>query len=282
MSGRLALAVLAAGLLIAGCGQAKGARSTLARYIENVDGVESALRTPLQAVTRTGKQFADEQSRANARPDARVETTRERALLADAERIQTLGRKLAAITPPPEAAHLRALLLALTDRQTALTRETARMVAFIPRYGAELTPLNAAMHRLEPALAASSSTAVQTDAAKAAALRRFASSLEGILVQLRNLQPPAVSEPGYRSEVHGLTGMSQGARNLADALEGGQSTQIEQSLRAFSSAAAGERSRSAQEAQIAAVRSYDGQVAALTRLAESISAERQRLADTVR
>jgi hypothetical protein len=76
--------------------------------------------------------------------------------------------------------------------------------------------------------------------------------------------------------------MSRGARNLAGALEGGQSTQIEQSLKVFSSATASEQSRSAQEAQIAAVRSYDGEVAALTRLAESISAERQRLADTVR
>jgi hypothetical protein len=258
--------------LTTGCGQANGPRTALAQYIARVDGVELALRAPIKDITLAGKQFANEQTSGQNSPRSQA---RERSLLAAEKRIATLRAKLAQITAPAEADHLRTRLLALIDSQVSLTRETAKMVIFIPRYGKDLTPLIPAMRRLEPELAAS------TLAARAAALRRFASILEAILAQLRGLKPPAVSLSGYRSQVLALRGMSGDARRLAGALESRQTAGVQAILQAFDSAAASNQSRAAQEAQIAAVRSYEAQVAQLTRLSQSITTERQRLSDTV-
>jgi hypothetical protein len=272
MSRRLMLAVIAAGLLTAGCGQAKGPRTALAQYIARVDGVELALRAPIKDVTLAGKQFANEQASGQGSPHSQA---RERSLLAAEKRIATLRAELAKITAPAEAARLRTLLLVLIDSQVSLTRETAKMVIFIPRYSKDLTPLIPAMRRLEPALAA------RTLRARGTALRRFASTLETILAQLRSLKPPAVSLSGYRSQVLAVRGMSGDARRLAGALESGQTAGVQAILQAFDSAAASNQSKAVQDAQIAAVHSYEAQVAHLTRLSQSITTERQRLADTV-
>jgi hypothetical protein len=287
VSVRLALVVLAAGLLAAACGgQGSPGRSALARYVGGVDRVELALRAPLGAVSSAGDQFAVEERSGKVSLDNPVDHAREKGLLADAVKIQALRAQLSKIKAPPSARHLRALLLGLIDGQQQLTRELAKMVVFMPRFSAALTTLQPAMRRLEPILArrsASGSVAVAAVyASKAAALSRFAASLEQILARLRGLTPPAVSKPGYLTELGALQGMSTNAGRLARALRSGQTENLQPVLLAFDRAAASNQSTAAQKAQIAAVRAYDAQVAGLARISGSIEVERARLADTVR
>lgn len=283
MRPRLTLVAITA-VLLTGCGQSHTRRSSLAAYIDQVDTVESSMRAPLSAVSQAGKQFALEATAKRPRLDGGTERSRQRSLLKDAARIAALRARLAKLSAPHVAAHLRSLLLQLTGHQLALTREVAKMVLFIPRFSTDLVPLVPAMRRLEPALAgnsAASASVAEAYAAKARALRRFASTLDGILAGLASLTPPAVSGPDYRAQVHALEGMSANAKRLASALSSGRTQGITRILEAFDRAAASNQSSVAQKAQIAAVRAYDAQVAQLTRISQLISAERQQLADTV-
>ncbi len=284
MNRRLTVLATLIGLLAASCGQANSPRARLARYVTRVDEVELALRAPLAAVSRTGKQFASAQSAVQQHQDESLERMRRRALLKDGARIRALREKLAALPAPPSAGHLRALLLQLLDGQLSLTAEVAKMVIFIPRFAEALTPLLPALRRLERSLAAQNANTGTASiyATKAAALRSFAATLRRILEELRALQPPAVSTPDYREEIVSLRGMGSNAARLASALSSNQSAEIKRSLEGFDRAATSNRSRAAQEAQIAAVRTYDSRVAELTRISAAASAERQRLADTVR
>lgn len=272
------------GLLAAGCGQSNSPRAQLARYVTRVDAVELELRTPIAAVSRTGKQFATEEAAEQRHRDESLERSRQRSLLEDEARIRALREKLASLPAPAAAGHLRALLLQLLDGQLSLTAEVAKMVVFIPRFAVTLTPLLPAMRRLEPVLAAQDAGASQASvyATKAAALRRFASALQQILTALGGLQPPAVSRPDYRAQVRSLQGMSTNAARLASALTSDETTAIEQSLEGFDRAATSNQAASVQKAQAAAVRAYDSQVSQLARISQSISAERQSLADEVR
>ena len=285
MVARLTAIVLAAGLLAAGCGHSSGPRAALAGYITHVDEIESALRAPLRAVTRAGDEFAREQRAASSTPKRTVERGREQALLKDAKQIASLRARLAAVTPPPPAAHLRSLLLELTDAQLKLTREVAGMVVYLPQVSVTLSALGPAMRRLVPALApshASGATAVRRAyEAKAVALRSFAASLDRILAQLRSLRPPTVSRPGYLAQLSALQGMSTNAERLAKALSSGHAEDVAQILLAFDRASTASQSAGAQRAQIAAVRAYDAQVRALDRISGSIEVERSRLANTV-
>lgn len=277
--------VLGVGVLAVGCGQSTGPRATLAEYIKQVDSVELALRAPLRAVSSAGNRFAIEQRAVRSSLDETRERERERSLIADAAKIAALGRRLAAIDAPPTAQRLRSLLLELNGAQLALTRQVAKMVLYIPQFSVAMTPLEPAIRRLEPALSSSHATGAsavaKVYAAKAAALRRFAASLEHILARLRTLRPPAVSRPGYLAQVAALRGMSSDAETLANALASGRTADLAPILLAFDRASASNQSASAQRAQITAVRAYDSQVETLDRITGEIEVERSRLASTV-
>jgi len=277
--------LLGAGLLAAGCGHSSGPRGALAGYITHVDEIESALRAPLRAVTHAGGEFAREQRAPSPTLKRRVEREREQSLLRDASQIASLRARLADLSPPAAAGHLRSLLLELTDAQLKLTREVAGMVVYLPQVSITLSALGPAMRRLVPALApshASGAGAVRRAyGAKAVALRGFAASLGRIQSQLRSLRPPRVSRPGYLAQLAALQGMSTNAERLANALSSGHTEDVARILLAFDRASTASQSAGAQRAQIAAVRAYDAQVRALGRISGSIEVERSRLANTV-
>jgi hypothetical protein len=275
---------LAAGLLAAGCGgstSSSGERAALARYVAQADAVESALGTPLLAVTRTGDLFARELA-AGTRWELSGSVSQARSLEQAAARIQALRARLAAISTPTVASHLRVLLLGLIDGQLRLTGEVKQMVLYMPRFAATLTPLLPALRRLEPALARRSAAGASAVAAayrqKAAALRRFAATLKPLVVAMAALRPPAVSQAGYRAQRASIEGMRVNADRLAAALEGSRGRETQKILLAFDRAAAVPHTEAVQKAQIAAVRAYDRRVGELERLSGAAQAERDRLA----
>jgi hypothetical protein len=112
---------------------------------------------------------------------------------------------------------------------------------------------------------------------KAAALRTFEATVNGILASVRKLDPPVVSVPQDRIEVHSLEGMSATAGQLAAALARGGGQNTSGLLAQFDRAAGSTRTRAAQQAQANAVRAYDARIAQLNKLAEAASRERARL-----
>lgn len=286
MHRRVTALALAAGLLAAGCGHSSsGQRGVVAHYVSQADVVELALRTPLATVTSTGGLFARELAAGPSRKLLDSSPAHARALAQAAAAIERLRARLAAITTPALALHLRGLLLELIDGQLRLTGEVQRMVLYMPRIATTLTPLLPALRRLEPALARRNAAGASAVAAayreKAAALRRFAATLKPLIAAMAALRPPAISQAGYRAQLTSIEGMRTNAIRLATALQGGSAAEIQRILLAFDRSAALPHSEAVQKAQIAAVRAYDRQVQALERLSGAAQAERDRLARTV-
>jgi hypothetical protein len=112
---------------------------------------------------------------------------------------------------------------------------------------------------------------------KAGALRTFAQTLDGILASLARLRPPASSQPTYTAQLQSLGRMRASALTLASDLATGHTTGLAAVLRSFDRAAALPGSRSAQSAEVAAIRAYDRQVGQLNTLVVAADRERLRL-----
>ncbi len=282
------LSAACAGLMVSGCGgqQSQDQRPAVARYIKQAGQIEAQLATPLGAVSQSGAEFASDQSGGHATSDGRVlGNSEEYSLLRAWAQIESLRRRLAAVTAPAPAARLRTMLLDLTDLQASSTRELARLVLFVPQFAAALAPLGPATQRLELTLsqrgAYGAAAVAAAYATKAAALRRFQGAVDAIRGRLQQLHPPQVSESGYHAQLAALAGMSVGAGKLATALGAGAQGDVQQLLTDFDRAALSTQSRAVQKAQIASIRAYDSQSEKLAELSARIDQERQELANTV-
>lgn len=283
MVGLVVVALLPA---IVGCGSApRTQRTAVAAYLKHVNAVEKQLNAPLVAVSQAGRQFAAEQRAGSQSAGGFLIRAHRRALRQALEQIESLGRRLAALSAPPAALRLRALLLRLINQQASLTHQAEQLVDFLPGFGRALRPLVPASRQLERVLGVNSAygpSAVQSVyAQKAAALRTFQAMLEGVLAQLRRLHPPPVSKPSYQAQFDALEGMSTSAGKLATALTSGNPTSIPQLLTAFDRAATAPQTINSQRAQIAAVKAYNRQSARLRVLAAAADRERLRLANTL-
>jgi hypothetical protein len=292
---RSALALILLASLAGGCGQQQSSqRPAVADYIKQVNTIEAALATPLASVTSAGNAFSEEQRSAGADVSSHgrrstgiltlgpsPEQTLQKAWI----EIRALRTRLAAITTPPAAGRLRALLLELIDGQTAMTRQIAELVAFLPHYTATLASLGPATKRLETALnqrtAYGAAAVSAVFASKAAALRQFQATTAAMVMQLRRLQPPAVSQPGYNAQVKALQGMGTSAGRLAEALASGATSNVGPVLAQFDRALASTNTIAVQKAEIAAARAYDSRVSALDVLSQKVALERLRLSDAL-
>jgi hypothetical protein len=278
---------------VAGCGSHQDTvRRQLAGYLTQVDRTERQLATPLSTVDAVNRQLAaasGDRRRTGASqistPPATA-TQQERRLAEAAAEIKQVAVGLRAQTAPAPAAHLKGLLVDLADRQAALALQTERLVAFIPGLTHSLRPLGPAVVSLERVLSVNQAVGAaavgQVYAAKSAALRTFARRLASILVALGRVSPPSSSEPTYANERRSLQRMRAASLTLAADLAGGRSTGVQAALRSFDRAAALPGSRAAQEAERAAVRAYDRQVADLQTLVSDADRERLRLAQRYR
>jgi hypothetical protein len=284
-SSRLVLPALILGLTLAGCGgQTRvNPRSQVAAYLTQVNRTERELSQPLSDVSHMAARLAAPAHHGSGVRDSAADIS---PLRRDLGQIQALGERLAAIRAPSAATRLRTMLVTLVARQASLTRQTAELATFLPRFNEALTPLATASRRLERALLvnqAYGAAAVQAVyAEKAAALRTFRAKLQGVLARLARLHPPPVSASNYRVQTVSLRGMSINASRLATALQAGDLTGVAPLLAAFDKAAAIPQSKRVFRAQVAAAKNYDRQVAGLRVLASRAIDERLRLQQNLR
>jgi hypothetical protein len=268
---RVAVAALAVALLVTACGGGPSAEhKAVANYLGLVNSTENKLAGSLKAVTKANQDFARKQ----ASPKVEAE------LVQSEQTMQKMQRELAAITPPPQAKHVHAMLLELVQREVALTHEVYLLSIFLPRYNADLQPMGAADSSLETELGRSAkgkAAAKALDAQKAEALTSYASIADGVVVRLRALDPPAVWRPAYEGQVSALVQVRNSGIALAQAIEANRAAAIPSLLRRFDSAALADQSLAIQKRQIAAVNAYDRKVNSLIDLARGIERERNRL-----
>jgi hypothetical protein len=284
--GRVAATGGIVGLALAGCGQqAHGPRVALAAYLRSVQRVERESAKPLQTITKVGSHVAQVQvGRGLLAPLAisSEEVSLRRALA----RLTALRSRLAAIPPPASARKLRGLLLTLARREAELTRELAELAVYLPRFNSLMLSLGPAAHKLQLVLgqhgARGAASVAATYRLKAAALLSFSKSVDKISSQIVRLKPPAVSAPGYRTQLSSLRMMSADARNLATELVSGNVRGITPLLTQFDRAATLSQTVPAQRAQIAAAKAFNLEVDSLTQLDNAVAAERQLLDATLR
>ena len=262
------LTVALAALVVAGCG--KSTHGELADYLNRVHDVETGLAGPLQQVTSVNQAFA------KSRKDA--QQSRE---LATSERtLRTLRKRLANVTPPPEARHLRALLLQLVDSEVSLAHEVRQLADFVPRYRVALAPLQPASTALQKKLSAGAKGVAATkavNASKAAQLESYASTVGAVLGGLQGLDPPPVWRPTYEQQLTSLRGLRSSALALASAVRANHAQAIPALLEQFDKAAISNQTIAAQKREIAAVKAYNARIDKLLKLGRKVENERRRL-----
>ena len=271
MTRLLAAVTLAAVLAVAGCGGGNSKRSAITSYINRVNTVEKQLATKLAAVSTVNQSYARAKKRD---PKLEVElTTSEKTMSA-------LGRRLAAVPAPPQAKHLRALLLELVNRQVGLTREVAELYTFVPAFQAALAPLAGADTALKAELAQNAKTtsaAKALDTGKANALDAYAATVGQAIVNLRRLKPPQVWQPGYTTQLGTLRDLESTALALAAAIRANHTAALPALLDRFDRAAVSDQSLAAQKAERAAVVAYNRRIKSLVTLAGAVNKEQVKL-----
>lgn len=268
MATRFVVVVIAVAFVATACGSSQHAAVT--NYLNLVNATERKLEVPLEAVTTANRAFAAHQS-----------TPQVKAQLARAEVTLRQARKnIATIAAPSAARHLRALLLELLTREVDLTQELRELSTFVPRFDAALQPLAAADTSLKHELGATAKGAAASkalDATKASALESYASIVDAAIVRLRALHPPAVWRPTYTSQLAALVELRDSGTALAAAIAGAHAPAVPALLRRFDAAAVADQSLAVQRRQVAAVKTYNRQVASLGTIVRKIERERNRL-----
>jgi len=266
-----AVVAVAVALLATGCGGGHSKRRAITDYITKVNAVEKQLANKIAAVSTANQSFAS----------AKKNDPHMGAQLAASEKtMRTLSRRLAAIPAPPEAEHLRALLLELVNRQVSLTHEVYELYAFVPSFQAALAPLAAANTHLKTELGRSAKTVAATkalDTDKADSLTAYAVILDRAIAKLLRLQPPPVWQPGYTAQLGSLRDLRSTALALAAAIRENHPAALPSLLDRFDEAAVSDASLPAQKAQRAAVVAYNGRIKAVVALARTINSEQVRL-----
>ena len=271
MTRLLSAVTVAVVLVVAGCGGGNSKRSAVTNYINRVNTVEKQLTTKLAAVSTVNQSYARAKKR-----DPKLEDE-----LATSEKtMRALARRLAAIPAPPQAKHLRALLLELVNRQVGLTREVAELSTFVPGFQAALAPLAGADTVLKAELARTAKTTSATkvlDVDKANALDAYAATVGQAIVNLRRLTPPQVWQPGYLTQLATLGNLEGTALALAAAIRANRAAALPALLDRFDRAAVSDQSLAAQKAQRAAVVAYNARIKSLVTLAGTINKEQVEL-----
>jgi hypothetical protein len=272
-------------VVLSACGsQNNSQRPAVAHYIRSVQTIENGLNAPLAAVTKAGTQLASAPKHTTLLGNLE-RAGNEQTLAASLAKIRAAKSRIAGLPTPIPAQHLRSLLLSLTASEADLTRQLRLLAVFLPHFSAALAPLGPATLSLERVLSqtqAYGSAAVSAlYSAKAQALRHFQAVTDAIATRLHRLTPPRVSVPQYRAELTSLRGMGTASGHLAGALGGGSPANVAPLLAAFDRAAAATRTRSAQRAQIAAIKAYNASSARLNRLSAAVAEERLRLSNSL-
>jgi hypothetical protein len=193
--------------------------------------------------------------------------------------LTALAQRIRFIHAPPQAQHLRVVLLQLLALERRLTREVGGMARFTPKYramlaassaaGAELgrklasTPIPKA-HRIkgtakqiEASRAAFKAAAARSAAVQADAVDTYDTAIRRVTRTLRGLAPPPVLAPGYRAQLTAFAAVRAAGSRLARALRSSDRSQVPALGRRFTGAARIAQTVAAQRAEVAAVRAYN-------------------------
>jgi hypothetical protein len=260
-----------------------------AAYIKSVDTIQQHMQVELTKATKAYRDFAGGKIDAKLEPD----------LLHAEGTLRTLQRRLSSLEAPPVAARLRRLLLTLAGDEVALADEVGRLAAFSPRFtvlvrasrtaGTELSRALAAVappkpHRIRgtkqqvaAAQAAFAAAASQAAAAQADAVDAYDAKAASVAAQLRSLDPPPVMQPAFRAQLRMLARSRTTGAALSAELRKASRSDVAVVARRFTLAARSASSTTAQKAQIAAVKAYNGRVRGIGAMQARIQGELARL-----
>ena len=227
-----AAAVAAAvGVTIAVRSSASPERKSVSAYITNVNAVEQEMRGPLTGVFVAYHHYATSHGKG---------TKTVRGLAHAQSTLTALAQRIRFIDAPPEAHHLRVLLIQLLVVERRITREVGDLSRFTPKYrallaassvaGAELgrklasTPIPKA-HRIKGTAkqiavsrAAFNTAMVRSAVVQANALDTYDASIRRVTRALRELTPPPVLAPAYRGQLAAFAAVRAAGSRLAAAL----------------------------------------------------------------
>jgi hypothetical protein len=270
-------------------------RKALAAYITQVDALQNRMQSRMT------------QSIVAYRDFSRGKTPAKRLvpkLTAARQTLVVLGRRVRALPAPAEAAKLKALLVQLNAAEVGTAAEVESLSRFATPYAGLLRRARSAGADLSKALAAVTPPKTHTikgtrkqikkqqaafAAAAGAAAAQQADAIDAydarigmVERKLTSLDPPAVLAPGYRSQLQTLRASRRAGAALSAELRKSVRTNVAILGRKFTEAARIAGSVSSQEAQIAAIKAYNGRVKHIGTLQGRIQLELQRLQSQVR
>jgi hypothetical protein len=271
-------------------GQSKE-RKSVSAYITQVNDVQNRMHAPLTRVMLAYRDFTSK--------GAATQKASAAELGAAAASLERLERRLAAIPAPPQARHLRRLLLALVREQVAITHEVRLMATFTPQFTRVLAEAHVANTALGKALAAISvpkphrlrgtkkkvlaaQRAYQAQASAAAtaqadAVDAYDRRIETVVARLRTLHPPLVFAPEVRAQMSALRQTVAAGSRLATQLRQSNRRDVAVLGRRFTIASRQAQSVAAQRAEIAAIRAYNARARSVGAAAGRVQTELLRL-----
>ena len=267
----------------------------VAGYITQVDTIEQQMQPELTQTVRAYHDFVQGHTPTKTLVPR---LTAARATLA------SLRVRLAAVSAPVEAQHLRSLLLRLFDTEVATAGEVTQLARFAPAYNGVLKRAKRDGQQLSEALAAVKPPTAHTlrgtrkqvvlaeaqftkeaDAAaaqQADAIDVYDGALGGVVQSMRSLDPPAVMRPAYLGQLGALTQSRTAGAALAAELRKSSRTNVAVYGRRFTIAARAAGALSVQRAEIGAVKAYNRRVNHIGALQSDIQGELKRLQTVAR
>jgi hypothetical protein len=286
-----ALAVTAAVVVtVSGRSSESPKHKAVARYIEDVDGIQQSMQVPLLKSANAYRDFSSSGS---------IDKKLLPQLSAAERTLRSLQRRLVALPVPDPATHLRALLVQLLQAEVGVAGEVNRVAVFTPRYTALLRQSGAAAAVLSRALKAikrpqaqqikgtkaqiaAAHAALNAAAARAAvqqadAVEAYGAAIRGVRRRLKELQPPEVMRPTYRVQLKMLAASAAAGSALARELRKDVRSGLPELGRRFTETSRIAATVTAQQAEIAAVKAYNRRVRAIGKLQDRIRTELARL-----
>ena len=268
MRARRSAIVLALVVALAGCGGDDGnsRADAVNTYVDRVNSASATLVDQNIAINTAFRRFSTSGNNA-----AEVH-----ALVHAQNALERTRRRIAALTPPPEARRLHRNLVRMLTFEAAVARDMASAARYAPRFERALVPLAPAGKRLTRDLAGASGWEAQ-----ASAFRDYRAALVPVLARLDRLSAPPelraslVAERALLRRSIGLT------HDAEDALRAHDAKTATARIAELSGLASGELARSAHSRQVAAVKAYNRRLRAIAKLRLEIDEERLRLADSV-
>lgn len=289
-----ALAVTAAVVVtVAGRSSESPKHKAVARYIEDVDGIQQRMQVELLKSVKAYRDFSS---------TGAVETKLLPQLIAAERTLRGLSRRLTALPAPAPATRLRALLVQLVQAEVDVAGEVNRLAVFAPRYAALLRQSATAAATLSRALkaikqpqarqikgtktqvaaahAAFNAAAARAAAQEADAVEAYDAAIWSVRRRLQKLEPPEVMRPTYHVQLSMLAASAAAGSALARELRKDVRSGLPVLGRRFTEASRVAAAVSAQKAEIAAIKAYNRRVRAIGTLQGRIQAELARLQRT--